>query len=58
MMAADAIDRHRRAQHQRQLVDELSRQGVCAPAWQRVDTRAHTLVFAAKWDIRAPERPS
>ena len=59
MMAADAIDRHRRAQQQRRLVDERSRQVAHAPALPATDSRERGLGgAAAEWDLRAPERPS
>jgi hypothetical protein len=59
MVAADAIDRHRRAQQQRRLVDELSHHVAQAPALHGTDSRERNLGgAAAEWDLRAPERPS
>ena len=60
MLAADAIDRRRRAQHERRLVNELIRQAAQAPpALPASDSRERGFRGAASgWDLRAPERPS
>jgi hypothetical protein len=59
MVAADAIDRRRRLQEQRRLVEELARHVAHAPALRATDGRQHNLGrAAAAWDLRAPERPN
>jgi hypothetical protein len=59
MVAADAIDRRRRLQEQRRLVEELARHGAPAPAVRATDVRQRNVGRAvAGWDVRAPERPA